>query len=86
MFSKNKELIEILISLTLMIGLIIKEELLNNFSFFNVVYALLAFIIILELVRMVGEYIRTHHISIRLVIDTFIIFMLREIILIYSDK
>lgn len=86
MFAKYKEVLEITISGILMILLILKDQLLNQFSFFTVIYALLAFIVILELVRMVMEYIVTHHISIRIVIDTFIIFILRESILIYSDK
>lgn len=86
MFTKYKEVLEIIISSVLMILLISKDQLFDQFSFFTVIYTLLAFIIILELVRMVMEYIVTHHISIRIVIDTFIIFTLRESILIYSDK
>jgi len=81
-----KEIIEISISVGLFVGLIVNGALFVKFDFFNIVYALLAYIVILELTRMVGEYLFAHQKKIRTVLDTFIIFTLREIILTYSDK
>lgn len=82
----HKEIIEIGLSGSLFIGLCINGTLFPKFDFFNIVYALLAYIVILELVRMVGQYLFAHQKQIRTVIDTFIIFTLREVILTYSDK
>ena len=81
-----REVVEISIGIVLFIGLIINNILLVKYDFFNVVYALLAYIIILELVRMAGQYMFSEHKQMRIVIDTFIIFTLREVILTYSDK
>jgi len=82
----HKELLEIGISGGLFIGLIVNGVLFSKFDFFNIVYALLAYIVILELTRMVGQYLFAHEKKIRTILDTFIIFTLREIILTYSDK
>jgi uncharacterized membrane protein (DUF373 family) len=82
----HKEIIEIVLSGSLFISLIISGNLFTKFDFFNIVYALLAYIVILELTRMVGQYLFAHQKQIRTIIDTFIIFVLREIILTYSDK
>ena len=82
----HKEIIEIILSVGLFIGLCANGALFKKFDFFNVVYALLAYIVILELIRMVGQYLFAHQKQMRIVIDTFIIFTLREIILTYSDK
>jgi uncharacterized membrane protein (DUF373 family) len=81
-----KEIIEITLSVSLFIGLFFNNNFFIKFSFFNLVYALLAYIVILELVRMVGQYLFSHQKQIRTVIDTFIIFTLREVILTYSNK
>lgn len=81
-----KEIIEITLSGLIVTYLIMNGSLLSKIDFFNVIYSLLSFIIIIELIRMIGEYIFSHHIKLRLAIDTFILFTLREIILIFSDK
>jgi uncharacterized membrane protein (DUF373 family) len=81
-----KEIIEVTLSFILFLTLIISGNLVEDFSFFSVVYAMLSFLIILELFRMVSEYILNHKIQIRLIIDTFIIFTLREVILTFADK
>lgn len=81
-----KEMIEVVLSGMIIAYLISNGSLLNKIDFFNVIYSLLSFIIIIELIRMIGEYIFSHHIKLRLAIDTFILFTLREVILIFSDK
>ena len=82
----HKEIIEIGLSVSLFAVLCVNGSLFPKFDFFNIVYALLAYIVILELVRMVGQFLFAHQKQIRTVIDTFIIFTLREVILTYSDK
>jgi uncharacterized membrane protein (DUF373 family) len=82
----HRELIEIGLSAVLFCGLVLNAVLFTKYDFFNLVYALLAYIVILELVRMVGQYMFSEHRQMRIVIDTFIIFILREVILTYSDK
>lgn len=81
-----KELIELTLSGIIFIYLIINGSILSTTDFSSVVYALLSFIIILELIKMIEQYIFTQHIQIILVIDTFSIFVLREIILALTDK
>ena len=81
-----REVIEIGLSIGLFGGLILNGVILTKYDFFNLVYSLLAFIVILELVRMSGQYMFSKHKQMRIVIDTFIIFTLREVILTYSDK
>lgn len=85
-FKKYKTIIELSVSFAIFLPLVLFDGLSVKFDFFGVVYSLLAFIIIIELVRMVGEYIFKNHVELRIVFDTFIIFMTRELILIFSNK
>jgi uncharacterized membrane protein (DUF373 family) len=57
-------------------------------SFSTLAVALLEFIIILELVRMLIEFIfdDSHRIKLRLMIDSTIVFFIRDIMLIVNDK
>jgi len=84
--NKYRSFSEICISAILFIFLIYNGVLFSKFDFFQLVYASLAYIVILELIRMISDYILIHHIKISVIIDTFIIFILREIILTFSDK
>jgi len=81
-----REIVEISLSVGLFIGLSLNNTLFVRFDFFNLVYALLAYIVILELIRMIGQYMFSENKQIRIILDTFIIFILREVILTYSDK
>lgn len=81
-----KQFIELGITTVIFMALILNGSLLYKLDFFNVIYSLLAYIIILEIVRMLGQYVFENHIKLRTIIDTFIIFILRETILAYSDK
>jgi uncharacterized membrane protein (DUF373 family) len=57
-------------------------------SFSNLAVALLEFIIVLELVRMVVDFLfsEDNRISLRLMLDSTIIFFVRDIMLIVNDK
>jgi len=54
--------------------------------FDDIVYAILSYIVILELIKMLGQYIFDRRFNMVLVLDTFFIFTLRETILMYSSK
>lgn len=84
-FKKYTNYIQIVISL-IMFAFIInhKPEMLEP-TFSNIIYLLLSFIVILEIVNMIEQYIVQHFIQLRLVIDTFFIFILRETILAYTN-
>jgi len=83
---KYKTIVELAVSLVIFIPLVLNGSMLEEYTFFNVVHALLGFIIILELIRMLSQYIVSNHVELRLVFDTFIIFLTREIVLLYSNK
>jgi uncharacterized membrane protein (DUF373 family) len=51
----------------------------------KVISTFLIFMIILEIMRMIREFIRSKSIKISMVLDSFIIFFVREIVLIASD-
>jgi len=57
-------------------------------TFSKLVVALLEFIIILELVRMLIEFLFSdeNHIKLRLMIDSTIVFFIRDILLIVNDR
>jgi len=57
-------------------------------SLFKLVSALLAFIVLLEVVRMISDFILDGKkiIRIRLLIDGFIIFFIRDIVLVFSEE
>lgn len=76
---------EFLITLSLFIA--VKDFVTIN-SFAELVVALLEFIIILELVRMLIEFLfsEDNRIKLRLMIDSTIVFFIRDILLIVNDK
>ena len=57
-----------------------------NIEFHKVVVLLLEFIVILEVVRMINEYVRHRNLRLRFIIDVFIIFLLRDIVITVTDK
>lgn len=60
----------------------------TNITLFKAIAFMLGFIVVLEVVRMVGDFIMkgTQAIKIRYVIDGFIIFLLRDVIIVISDE
>ena len=60
--------------------------LLTQMQFHQIVVLMLEFIVILEIVRMINEYIRHRNLRLRFVIDVFIVFLLRDTVIIVTDK
>ena len=83
---KYKSSVEIALATLLMIILYISEEILSKFTFLNLIEAFLSFIIIIEVIRMIGQYITRSHIEVSLMIDTVIIFFSRDILLTATNK
>lgn len=83
---KYRTAIELSFALFIFALLFVNGKLLEDFSFFGVVTAFLSFIILVEVIRMVGQYVITNHISVTLMIDTVIIFVCRDILLTLSHK
>lgn len=83
---KYKTSIEIFISLFIFIALYMNNKILTEVSFFEILSAFLSFVILVEVIRMIGQYLVTNHISVTLMIDMVIIFMCRDILLTVSNK
>ena len=60
--------------------------LLSQMHFYQVIILMLEFIVILEIVRMINEYITNRTLRLRFVIDVFIVFLLRDIVIVVADK
>lgn len=86
-FAMEKIPVFIKFFLTLLLFLLVKDIKSIN-SFATLAVALLEFIIILELVRMLIEFLFSddNRIKLRLMIDSTIIFFIRDIMLIVNDK
>mgnify|MGYP002631043206 CR=1 FL=1 len=86
-FTAEKAPIFIKFFITLALLLSVKDMSLVN-SFSKLAVALLEFIIILELVRMLVDFLFSdeNHIQLRLMIDSTIVFFIRDIMLIVNDK
>jgi uncharacterized membrane protein (DUF373 family) len=56
-----------------------------HLPFYRTVTILLEFIVILEVFKMIDEFIKQRRISLRYAIDTFIIFLTRDVILLMSQ-
>jgi len=81
--------INIYIKIELLIAVIIYTYLnITNISLFKIITFILGFIVVLEVVRMVGDFIMkdSQAIKVRYVIDGFIIFLLRDVIILISDN
>ena len=78
-----KVLIEVAIAIMIFIPMV-----LGTFTLFKIIAFMLSFIVILEVTRMVVDFVldEKHVIRMRLVIDGFILFLLRDVILVVSDE
>lgn len=78
-----KVLIEVLVAIGIFTTFI-----LDMFSLFKIIAFMLSFIVILEVTRMVIDFIldEKHVLRMRLVIDGFILFLLRDVILVISNE
>jgi len=77
-FSKNFEVLAA--ALIFLIILIIKVD------FYKAIILMLEFIVIMEIVKMISEYIKKDTLRLRHVLDTFIIFLTRDVIILSTDK
>jgi uncharacterized membrane protein (DUF373 family) len=82
----NESYIEFGITIGIFLFLLFNGVFFKIISFFEVVSAMLSFIIILELVRMLGQYIFTEIIHLRYILDAFIVFCLRDLLLILNNE
>lgn len=86
-FEKERVSIYVKFTITLILFYMVKDfSTIDSFS--TLVVALLEFIIILELVRMLIEFLFSseNHIKLRLMIDSTIVFFIRDILLIVNAK
>ena len=58
--------------------------LLSKIEFYKVVILLLEFIVILEVVKMVADFIESQKVRLRFIIDMFIIFLIRDVVILSS--
>jgi uncharacterized membrane protein (DUF373 family) len=82
LFTCRSVALEVILALVLFVYAVLTETIVKT------IIDILYFIIILELVRMVVEYIKspTHRVKLRYLVDAGIIAVLREIIIIVVDK
>ncbi len=73
-FVKNHYVI--LVALAIFITIV-----LTRYEFYKAIVLLLEFIVILEVVKMVADFIEKRKLRLRFVIDVFIIFLIREVII-----
>ena len=78
-----KQNYELLIASILFTGM-----LLFHYPFYRVVILLLEFIVIIEVVKMLAEFIEKKRLRLRYVLDVFIIFLIRDVIILttYPQK
>lgn len=68
--------IEIIFSLVIFITILIA-----HIPFYKVVILLLEFIVILEVVKMIADFVKKQKLRLRFMIDVFIIFLIRDVII-----
>lgn len=55
-------------------------------DFYQAIILMLEFIVIIEVVKMISEFIKKHTLRLRFVLDIFIIFLTREVIILCANK
>ena len=77
-FSSNFEVL-----VATMIFLVI---LIAGHDFYKAIILMLEFIVIMEVVKMISDFIRKETLRLRFVIDIFIIFIIREVVILSANK
>ncbi|WP_419763690.1 MAG: phosphate-starvation-inducible PsiE family protein [Arcobacter sp.] len=72
---------EVLIAMILFIAIMI-----SGLEFFKAIIYMLEFIVIMEVVKMISDFIKKEKLRLRFVIDIFIIFLIRDVIIQASHK
>jgi uncharacterized membrane protein (DUF373 family) len=57
-----------------------------NLEFYKAIILMLEFIVIMEVVKMVSDFIKKEKLRLRFVVDIFIIFLIRDVIILASDR
>ena len=57
----------------------------THYPFYKAIILLLEFIVIIEVVKMIAEFIEKKRLRLRYVIDVFIIFLIRDVIILTTD-
>ena len=56
----------------------------KNIEFYKAIILLLEFIVILEVVKMIADFIEKNKLSLRFIIDIFIVFLIRDIVILVT--
>lgn len=83
---KYKTSVEVFLAFFILLALYINDKILTEVSFFNILECFLSFIILVEVIRMLGQYLTTSHISVTLMIEMVILFICRDILLMITNK
>ncbi len=60
--------------------------LVTKLEFYKAIILMLEFIVIMEVLKMISDFIKKEKLRLRFVIDIFIIFLIRDVIILASDK
>jgi len=52
-----------------------------DYPFYKAIILMLEFIVVIEVVKMIAEFIEKKHLRLRYVLDVFIIFLIRDVII-----
>lgn len=77
-FSSN---FEVLIAVVIFFVILI-----TGHDFYKAIILMLEFIVIMEVVKMISDFIKKETLRLRFVIDIFIIFLIREVIILSANK
>jgi len=77
-FSSNYE---VLIATTIFLVILIAGH-----DFYRAIILMLEFIVVMEVVKMISDFIKRETLPLRFVIDIFIIFLIREVIILSANK
>ena len=77
-FSTN---FEVLAAIILFIGILVA-----GIDFYKAIILMLEFIVIMEVVKMISDFIKKEALRLRYVIDIFIIFLIRDVIILSTNK
>lgn len=70
----------------LIAGAVFVFILLIDLAFYKAIILMLEFIVIMEVVKMISDFIKKEKLRLRFVIDIFIIFLIRDVIILASHK
>jgi len=72
---------EIILGIAIFIAIMV-----SHIAFYKAIILLLEFIVILEVVKMTMDFINKNKLSLRYIIDVFIIFLIRDIVILVTNE